>query len=296
MEERGLLILAAGSLEATLAPVAGGSIARFDLLVGGRRFPVLRGAEGLPTHSVDTGCFPLVPYCNRIKGGSFHYSGREVTLQPNMPPDPSPLHGQGWLTPWRVASSSQTETRLVFEHSPAQWPWRYRAVQVIAIDPAGLSLSLTCTNLSDEPMPCGLGLHPYFPCTSDTRLDAEVQWAWTVDEDVLPVARVPAKGRFQLRDRLICGQDLDNGFEGWAGIARFETPGIPFRTEMTATGAPFFQLYSPLSGGSVAAEPVSHANAALNQPEDRWSELGICVLKPGEATSLLMRLDVVAVE
>jgi aldose 1-epimerase len=37
---------------------------------------------------------------------------------------------------------------------------------------------------------------------------------------------------------------------------------------------------------------VSHANAALNEPESRWPELGLRVLEPGESMRLRMHLSV----
>jgi aldose 1-epimerase len=36
---------------------------------------------------------------------------------------------------------------------------------------------------------------------------------------------------------------------------------------------------------------VTHANAALNAPEDEWAGLGMRVLAPGERMSLTMRID-----
>jgi aldose 1-epimerase len=141
-------------------------------------------------------------------------------------------------------------------------------------------------------MPCGLGQHPYFPCTSETRLDTKVDQVWTIDEKVLPVEKVPAAGRFDLNDRLVCGQGLDHGFGGWGGGARITDPALPFEIEMRSPDADFFQLYSPAEGGLFVAEPVSHANAALNEPEGDWPGLGLRVLEPGEAMALTMRLEV----
>jgi aldose 1-epimerase len=64
---------------------------------------------------------------------------------------------------------------------------------------------------------------------------------------------------------------------------------------MVSPDARFFQLYSPFAGGLFAAEPVSHANAALNEPENEWPQLGMRVLEPGEAMSLTMRLEVIPI-
>ncbi|HYD37866.1 MAG TPA: hypothetical protein VEA60_09650, partial [Allosphingosinicella sp.] len=125
------------------------------------------------------------------------------------------------------------------------------------------------------------------------RLDTVVESVWTIDEKVLPVEKVAAVGRFDLRDRPVCSQGLDHGFGGWGGRAVISDPGLPFRIEMSSPDARFFQLYSPASGGLFVAEPVTHANAALNAPEEQWPELGLRVLEPGESMSLRMRVDIV---
>jgi aldose 1-epimerase len=293
MASQKLVTLRAGSLEAVLAPAVGGCIAAFGWLGPEGLVPLLRGPAAVPAHVLDAASFPLVPYVNRIRGGAFRFRGREVVQAQNMPPDPSPLHGQGWLARWEVKDRSESGAELRFRHRPGEWPWEYEAVQAFRLDPHGLEATLCCTNLSAEPMPCGLGHHPYFPCTSDTRLDTSVRWAWTIDEKILPVDRVPAEGRFDLRDRLICGQGLDNGFGGWGGRARIETPALPFAIEMRSVEADYFQVYSPASGGLFVAEPVSHANAALNAPEEEWPQLGMRILAPGEKMRLSMRIEII---
>ena len=292
MSDADLVVLRAGRLEAVLAPDVGGCVASFDWIGPEGRLPVLRGAPRRPGSVLDAGSFPLVPYVNRIRDGRFRFRGREVVQAPNLPPDPSPLHGQGWLGAWQVTEQSPDSAELRFTHPAGEWPWTYEAVQRIALDGGGLTLAIECRNADDAPMPCGLGHHPYFPCTPETRLDTEVRCAWTIDDKVLPVERVPAEGPYDLRDRPICGRDLDNGFGGWGGQARIETPGLPFALSLTSSDADFFQVYSPAAGGLFVAEPVSHANAALNAPEAEWPELGMRVLEPGERMRLTMHLEV----
>jgi aldose 1-epimerase len=92
----------------------------------------------------------------------------------------------------------------------------------------------------------------------------------------------------------VCGQGLDHGFGGWGGRARMTDPAWPFDLELKSPDARFFQLYSPAAGGIFVAEPVTHANAALNAPEEQWPELGMRVLEPGEEMRLDLRLDVIA--
>lgn len=285
--------LTAGRLRLTIEPEVGGSISGFVWIDGEGRLPILRQCPDPLEQVGDAANFPLVPYVNRVRGGRFTFRGREVTLTPNMAGDPSPLHGQGWLNRWEVEEASQRSAALLFRHEAGEWPWRYEARQTFSLDDAGLSLDLSCRNLSDEPMPCGLGQHPYFPCGPQTALDTEVKVAWTIDDKVLPVDRVPATGRYDLGNRQICGQHLDNGFGGWGGKAVIADPSYPFVIEITSGDAHFFQVYSPPAGGIFVAEPVSHANAALNEPEERWAELGLRVLAAGESMNLSMRLTVV---
>jgi aldose 1-epimerase len=284
--------LAAGRLELSLAPLRGGSIVSFNCLDAGRKIPVLRGCDGAPEHILDAACFPLVPFANRVRDGRFSFRHHNVTLARNLRGEPSPLHGQGWLAPWKMLRSNSCEAELAFEHEPGEWPWRYQARQSVSLRPDGLTLRLSCRNLSPEPMPCGLGHHPYFPCTEATRLDTRAAHLWSVDEKRLPLDRIAAAGRFDLEDRSICGQNLDHCFEGWSGRARIADPFLPFEIELASPDARWLQLYAPPEGGFFAAEPVSHAPAALNRPEQDWPALGLRVLAPGEDMSLTMWIAV----
>src|SRR5688500_9839286 len=151
------VILSPGRLALPLTPSMGGSISALEWIAGDRRVPVLRKCNSCFENVLEAASFPLVPYVNRIRGGRFAFRGREVTLVPNMAGDPSPLHGQGWLGAWQVESATTNDAVLSFHHRPCEWPWEYRAEQHFELDEAGLSLRLTCRNLSDHPMPCGLG-------------------------------------------------------------------------------------------------------------------------------------------
>jgi aldose 1-epimerase len=292
----GLLTLAAGPLVLTLSPRVGGSIAQFEYVRGAHRVPILRGCKDASADILAMGSFPLVPYVNRIRGGEFRFRQRVVRLEPNMSGDPSPLHGQGWLGPWEVAEARNDEAVLRFDHEAGEWPWSYRAEQRFRLREEELELSLACTNRSEEPMPCGLGQHPYFHCGPSTRIETQVSDVWLIDEQVLPTEKVLAEGRYDLSDAAVCGMGLDHGFGGWSGTARVSDPDWPFELVMRSPDAGYFQLYSPPDGGIFVAEPVTHANAALNAPESEWVELGLTVLEPGESMSLTMQLDVFGIE
>jgi aldose 1-epimerase len=277
--------ISAEGYELLLVPEIGGSIGQ--LTKNGS--PVLRGSDA-PASPLDCGSFPLVPYCNRIRAGRFTFRGQEVAIAPNMAGDPSPLHGDGWLAPWQVEQWDKTSATLIFRHEPDEWPWAYVARQSLRLSGDGLEAEISCTNESRKPMPCGLGFHPYFPCDEATRIDTGVAQVWEVDDKVLPTGVAPATGRYALNGTPACARDLDNGYGGWSGeMALTYGDGVVVR--MTSPDARFFQIYSPPSGRLLAAEPVSHANAALNEPVERWTELGLQVLEPGETARLRMSLS-----
>ena len=291
----GLVTLSRGSLTLTLSPTCGGSITGFTYESPSEgKIPLFRVVEGLPSDPLDCASFPLVPFVNRVRDGRFQFRGRDVTLSENLLGDPSPLHGQGWRAAWQVARRAPDAAELVYRHAAGEWPWSYEARQTFTLAEEGLDVRLACTNLSDAPMPCGLGLHPYFRCGPDTVIDTRVECSWTIDDKVLPVEKVPAEGRFDLRERRICSQDLDHGFGGWEGAAVIADPTLPFRLRLSGDGTNFLHVYSPAQGGFFAAEPVSHANAALNAPEAEWARLGLRVLAPGETMAVGMRVELLA--
>lgn len=287
-----VLVLSSSNLELQLSPSVGGAILRLAYLGNEAPISILRESRTPLENVLEAASFPLVPYVNRIRGGSFTFRGEEVRLSTNMAGDPSPLHGDGWLNSWTVEAVESSSAVLSYRHEPGEWPWAYDARQVFSVEESVLDISLTCANRSDRPTPCGLGQHPYFPCSSKTRVQTQVSSAWTIDANVLPVARVPATGRYDLSDRLICGQDLDNGFGGWSGRVLLSDPAWPYELDLSSPQARFFQIYSPASGGFFVAEPVTHANAALNAPESDWLELGLRILEPGEEIRLDLRLEV----
>ena len=288
-----LVALRSGDLELDLAPAVGGAVAGFRLRREGRTEPLFREAPPDFTDVLQSASYPLVPFSNRVRDGRFTFRSREARLSPNLPPQPHPLHGQGWRAAWSVARSDERSAELRFRHEPGEWPWTYDSSQRFELDDSGLTVLLSCTNRSGDEMPCGLGLHPYFPSNGETVLDVQTAAVWTIDEEVMPVKLQEPAGRYDLRNRWIDAADLDNGYEGWAGEASITWPDRDLALRFSSRDATRFQVYSPPEGGLFVAEPVQNANDALSQPEHRWSELGLTILQPGETSSLTTRFEVV---
>lgn len=292
-----------GAMECHLCPERGGSIARLTLDGPDGAVDLLRPASGWALRhgsAADMGCFPLVPFSNRIAGGRFAFDGGTVELPLTMDGCPHAIHGEGWRASWSVEERGAATTRLVHRHerrrheghghAGAGWPWRYRATQDITLHEDGLSVVLDLLNEDDRPMPAGIGLHPYFPKPPGTRLTARVNGVWLNDPTLLPLARaaLPDVWRFPggvLMDRTV----LDNGFTGWDGIATLDWPDLGLRLTVAADG-PFGHLviYAPAGEDYLCVEPVSHMTDAVNRGQE--PDAGLRVLQPGESLRGTMRL------
>src|SRR5580658_2813727 len=124
------MVLRNADTRVAVDPVHGGAIREFSW----RGQAILRPAvAGTDTDPMSTSCFALVPYANRISNGKFAFEGRDVALRRNWDRDPHPLHGQGWRSAWTVDRTSPSTAVMSFAGGADDWPWRYRAVQELAV-------------------------------------------------------------------------------------------------------------------------------------------------------------------
>jgi aldose 1-epimerase len=275
------VVLQTARARVELLPALGGAVGRFTW--DGR--DVLRPAPEGASDVLDTGGFPLVPFCNRIRDGRFSFGGHEVALTPNLGDHPHALHGQGWRGAWTVVSAAAAEAVLAFDHPAGEWPWAYRAEQRACLDDHGLRLTLSVTNTGVEPMPAGLGFHPYFPARAGERLRAGVTGVWMIDGDCLPTTHVDGVWRsdWAAGAPTAVSSLIDNCYTGWNGVATLSAPGGADTTLTASPDCRWLHIYSPPDADFVCAEPVA------NRPDPFHGEdSGIRILAPGETTSVWM--------
>ena len=103
------------------------------------------------------GGFVMAPWCNRIEAGRVEVGGRTIELGSNFG-DGSAIHGQVSRRAWEDVGDG----RFRIAAGDDGWPWRYEVEQRFRIEGDRLELALRLTNLSDDPMPGGVGFHPWF--------------------------------------------------------------------------------------------------------------------------------------
>ncbi|MER8488163.1 aldose 1-epimerase [Mesorhizobium australicum] len=288
-----LVSISDGIATVEVASAAGGALASYRWWRDGSAVDWLRPAEPTAIGRRDPGamaCFPLVPYSNRIRNGRFDFAGRPIQL-PTASDDPHHEHGHGWRHPWTVVSHEARMIVLRYRHAADSWPWSYEAEQAISLADGRLCLTIAVRNLSDAPMPVGLGFHPYFPSTQWTHVQARVSGMWENDAEVLPIRHVPPPvGAHPSIGFDVSEVDFDTVFTGWTRRARITWPEHGRQLDIEAE-APmdFLVLYTPPGEPFFCAEPVSNITDAFNRMGDKEIDTGCIVLAPGQKQSASVR-------
>ena len=279
-----------------VSPAGGGAITRYAAHASDGLMDYLRPAtpavveRGTPTGMA---CFPLVPFSNRIRDGRFTFRGREVELPPNFPPEPHAIHGDGWQSPWEVVERAERELVIEYRHEPGAWPYRYRARQRFTLEDGALEVDLSLINESEEPMPAGYGLHPFFVRTPQTTVSAKVERVWVADAGAIPDRLIEPPPEWSLESGLSPGEvALDNNFTGWSGRAVLSWPEREETMTLTAD-EPFGVLvvYSPPGEPFVCLEPATNAIDAFNLASAGHDDTGMIVLPPGGVGEGVVRFE-----
>ncbi|MEI9400823.1 aldose 1-epimerase [Mesorhizobium argentiipisi] len=278
----------------------GGLVWRLEAKPGDAWQALLRPPpEGSDRDPLKAGCFPLVPFGNRVEGNRFLFDRTEYRLKPNTPWDKHYLHGDGWLGDWTVDDRGDAEASLSLEFQ--REPYRYRATQRFQCEGVSFRAILGVTNLGQRPMPFGLGWHPYFPLTPATTLAAPAKAYWTEKAGWLPDActSVPEALDFK-RQRTLPRRWVNNGFEGWDGAASIVWPERHLR--LCVETAPMLSRYFLFIFDTMfdphyredffCFEPMSHSANGHNLP----GLGGLMVLAPGQGTEISMALSCGAIE
>jgi aldose 1-epimerase len=285
-----------GDLAARLSTKGGLLLGFSSMGPDGVAQPLLREAVDAAS-PLQSACFPLVPFGNRLKDNRFELDGRKFELAPNLAPDQPYIHGDGWLAEWQVVDSDPYRATLHLHHSgAAQSPYHYHAIQTVELDANGLLMSMSLVNEGKAPLPFGLGWHPYFPMTAETMLQAPLKHFWTEAAGHFPgrLASVPEDLDFS-NPRRLPRRWVNNAFEGWSGHAEIAWP--ERRLALTIDADSLLQhvvifvsdpLYDPTYQNDwFCFEPMSHRVGGHGTPDLG----GLTLLAPGEGMKSWMRLS-----
>ncbi len=237
--------------------------------------------ESLAT-SRQSGCYPLVPYSNRIGNAVLHWQDEEHRLPANNPPEPHAIHGVGWQRAWDIVDSSPAHLTLSHTHrDDPSWPFAYRAEQRFGLADGKLEVQMTLTSDDSRPAPAGLGWHPYFIKRPGSHLRFAASGRWEMGADKLPTQRRNVTGI----DAGCASLDVDHCFDGWPGEAVLSDEVLVTRIRSDLSR---LVVFTNGTRDFIAIEPVSHVNNAFDKANA--DELGVRTLAPGESIQAYMTL------
>lgn len=268
-----------GPIEVVILPEAGARLHRL------RAFghDLLRTPQHTADHLRDPwfwGAYVMGPWCNRIDARPTPVEGQVVDVAPNFP-DGTAIHGQVYARPWREAGDGS----LRVEGGGDGWPWPYQMTLDVAVDGATVAIGCGLSNRSPEPMPAGIGLHPWWQRPVELALDAELVYP---SNTAPPPAPQPATGPFDLRALAAPADDLD---AAWTELGprplelAWPDLGISATLRASATGD-HVVVATPPGLGAIAVEFQTHAPDGLGRLL-RGEPGAMRFLAPGEE----LRLD-----
>jgi aldose 1-epimerase len=275
--------IASTDIELTVLPRIGARM--HSLRVRGRE--LLRSPANPAQHASNPffwGGFVMAPWCNRLEPGPVRVDDRTVDLPVNFR-DGSAIHGQVYAAQWQQTGDSSFTT----EGGGSGWPWRYRVEAQYAIAESRVSITLGLHNLSEESMPGGVGIHPWFPWPVEARLDCALTYGSNTQPFDLPV---PVSGDLDVRGREALAEGVDSTWTQ-AGDPPVELwwPQDGIHATMRAA---FAGLHVTAANATdvhaIAVEPQTHAPQGLTRLLDKQPG-ALAWIAPGQALLLPVTID-----
>jgi aldose 1-epimerase len=289
-------------LHLEVLPEAGASVVALAARVRGEWVPILRPTPPeavAERNSSLMACFALVPWSNRLRDARFRFRGKTYQLRPNTP-EGYAIHGDVRKRPWRTVATGTTSLAFAFESSDfadVNFPFAFAARLEYGIDGPCLTTTVELVSRAPDPMPAGIGFHPYYRRTllhEDEQVEVEAHVERTY-EDLVPTSPArPVRPEQDLsRLRALGDQSFDTCFAGWDGRAQVRWPRSGVRVHV-ACDPPLDHLilFAPPGKPFFALEPVSNANNGFNLAALGDPDAGVHVLPPGGSLRGVFRLTV----
>jgi len=286
------VIVGSGLLRLVVATAGGGmrelTYGDWHVLDGYGRDEIAPGGAGQP----------LVPWPNRIAGGSYEFGGVTHQVPLNEPSKRNAVHGFArWMT-WHVEHHEPSRAVLSLVMYPRQgYPFVLRVELDYRVSGGGVTVTTRAQNVGRVALPYAAGFHPYISAGTKTVDDCILQipaatWLRT-DRRQIPTGHASVSGtRYDFRTgRPIGARHLDTAYTDITrdadGVARvrLSTPDgsrqvvlwmdETFRYLMAFTGD---TVSDPLRRRrSLAVEPMTAAPNAFRSGD------GLLILEPGES-------------
>ncbi len=282
-------------LKLVISPDLGASPVAFQMRLNDAWHDIMRRTSQRDLERGSSAAFSsytLAPYSNRVRDNVFRFLGREYRLRPNWI-DGQTIHGDVRDRPFQITRPDAQTLQCHYDSRPVpdkNFPFDYTLTTTYTLEHQTLETRFELTNVSNEPMPAGFGIHPYFVrhlngSTQDPILEFHAHSVYDVDERVMPSAAARAitpnldfsspKSAYLL--------PIDRVYNGWDGRSSLTWPGSG--VQMLIEADPVFGHFVVFNGdpdGTLALEPVTNATDGFNLMDRGVADTGVVILEPDE--------------
>ena len=214
--------------------------------------------DGYPVDEMSSGGRgqTLIPWPNRIAGGSYEFDGTTQQLPLSEASAGNAIHGLTRWSSWSVAdrSGSSASFRHVLYPQPG-YPFTLDCRVDYTLSDEGLRVHTAVTNVGDRPAPYGTGAHPYLTVGTDTvdqiTLTVPGDRYLPTDDNGIPTGTVDVEGTpYDYRaGRVIGAAKVDHCFTDLArdadGIATVTLAGGDRQVRLWLDGSyPYLQVFT----------------------------------------------------
>jgi aldose 1-epimerase len=286
-----------GELQAWILPSHGSNLCRLSL--DGRKIidfdPSLLASDF-------TGTPVLYPTPNRVRNGVFRYQGRSYPqhLRGAAIHEHGLVHSEVWKYAEPAVQQDSTILRTWIDFDEASdgfqaFPFLHRLSLEFCLSETGVKVTYGIENKSDQVLPFGFGLHPYFMKLGgdlETYVQLPARSVMDYTSDLLPTGRlVPVEGTiYDLRQRIAIGElDLDHVFTNieTGKFAQVFYPGMGLGVNLVTTeDFSHMVLYSPRGAPFFCLENQTCSTDAHNLYDRGFAaESGLKFVQPGKVHS-----------
>lgn len=228
----------------------------------------------------------LAPWANRLDQDAFWANGKKYVLNPllgNLRRDQNllPIHGLvSYATDWQVvrvnadARAAEVTSRLEFWKKPdwmAQFPYAHTIEMTYRLSDGVLEVRTSIDNHATEPMPLGIGYHPYYQLSDAPRdhwtVHLAVNTHYELSNKLIPTGVAKP---ISLPDPVsLSGRQLDDVFGGVNHGDEFWVQGAKQKISIRyGPKYPVAVVYAPPGKDFICFEPMTAITNAFNLSHD----------------------------
>ena len=247
-----------------------------------------------PLQSYKGGNFCLVPFSNRIKNSKFNFNQLELKLAKNDPPNT--IHGHAYLGKWNILEKTESSAVIVYKHLANKfgWPWSYETFQTITLDGNNIVFELDILNKSNNPMPFGFGIHPYFNFNDKVKLKFSAEREWLGCPEEFPIETKTVENNFDhkkgselsKKQKTICYENFKEEIEIFWVLNRKK---VKIKTDKIFK---HLIIHVPEHARYFCVEPVSHPTDGFNLASKKIENVNYNILMPNQKIKGSIKIEI----